>query len=64
MWATHQVGDNHWRRELWGTGACPLDFQLFNFSDHAGAAHTLNIPLQEREEILFCVTNKHNKHSQ
>jgi len=33
----------HWRRQLWGTGACapPLDFQLCNFSGHFRAAQTV-----------------------
>jgi len=35
--------DGHWRRQLWGTRArAPLDFQLFNLSDHFRAAQTLS----------------------
>jgi len=33
---------SHWRRQLWGTGACPhLNFRLCNFSRHFKAAQTL-----------------------
>ena len=42
IWIENFTTNNHWRRQLRGTGAHdPLDFQLFNFSGHFRAVQTL-----------------------
>jgi len=71
---TETENQEHWRRQLWGTGArAPLDFQLFNFSRHLRAAQTLTLdsmwlPIQNKYSfvtvycmnftIFLCVTLK------